>query len=435
MGRISRAGSLGERRVAITGLGVVTSLGDRVHDFWHRLVAGRSGVKLIAGFDTSVFPTRIGAEVGEACLRRVPEKWKALGRIPAYGRLAASQAIADAGLPSPRVDPGRIGVCLASGPYNYFHSELIGPCAAATDSGDSFNWDMYVEYLGEMMQPGAAERRSPGTLALELAQEQGCGGPVATPMTACASATQALGDAARWIRQGAADCVIAGAADSCLNPLALASFCLLGTLSRRNEDPTAASRPFERGRDGFVLGEGAGVLVLEELDQACKRGAQVYAEISGFGSACDAYRVTDSHPEGIGAVLAMKAALADARLDVSQVGYINAHGTSTRLNDPIETRAIREVFGKSACQLAVSSTKSMVGHLLVAAGAVEAIATVMTLHTKIIHPTINYDEPDPECDLDYVPNQARSARVDHALSNSFAFGGQCSCVALSRFKG
>jgi 3-oxoacyl-[acyl-carrier-protein] synthase II len=252
-------------------------------------------------------------------------------------------------------------------------------------------------------------------------------------MTACAAGTQALGDAARWIRSGDADVVLAGGADSELYPMGLASFCLLHALSTRNDEPERASRPFSESRDGFVLGEGAGALVLESLDHALGRGATIHAEILGFGSACDSYRVTDPHPEGVGAVLAMRRALQQAGLAPEQIDYLNAHGTSTPLNDRIETRAIKQVFGEHARRVAISSTKSMIGHLTVAAGAVEAIATICSLQRQIAHPTINLTDPDPECDLDFVPLRARTMEMTTALSSSFAFGGQCASIVLGLY--
>jgi 3-oxoacyl-[acyl-carrier-protein] synthase II len=251
-------------------------------------------------------------------------------------------------------------------------------------------------------------------------------------MTACAGGTQAIGDATRWIRTGRADVAIAGGSDSELYPMGLASFCLLGALSTRNDAPAAASRPFDAERDGFVLGEGAGVLVLEERTRALRHGATIYGELAGFGSACDAYRVTDPHPEGIGAVLAMSRALADARVGPGGIDYINAHGTSTVANDRIETLAISRLFGERAARIPISSTKSMVGHATVAAGAVEAVATVLSLTQQVIHPTINQIARDPACPLDYVPNRARAASMETALSNSFAFGGQSACLVFRR---
>jgi 3-oxoacyl-[acyl-carrier-protein] synthase II len=267
-----------------------------------------------------------------------------------------------------------------------------------------------------------------------VARQHGFAGPLLAVMTACSGGTQAIGDAARWLRAGDADVVVAGGADSEIYPMGLASFCLLGALSRRNDDPAGASRPFDAGRDGFVLGEGAGALVLEGLDHARRRGAPILAEVAGFGSACDAHRVTDPHPDGRGAELAMRRALADGGAAPEEVGYVNAHGTSTAANDRIETRALRRVFGERAGAVPVSSTKSMIGHLTVAAGAVEAIVTALTLAHGTLHPTINQSLPDPECGLDYVPNHARPAPPDLelALSNSFAFGGQCASLLLRR---
>jgi 3-oxoacyl-[acyl-carrier-protein] synthase II len=251
-------------------------------------------------------------------------------------------------------------------------------------------------------------------------------------MTACAGGTQALGDALRWIRLGRADVVLAGASDSELYPMGLLSFSLLGALSRRNDAPETASRPFDATRDGFVIGEGAGFLVLEERERALARGVKIWAEVAGFGSACDAYRVTDPHPDGTGAARAMRRALADAGVGPDDVGYVNAHGTSTPANDRVETRALKAVFGERAAQVPVSSTKSMIGHLTVAAGAVEAIATALVLDHQVVHPTANLSTPDPECDLDYVPGRARAVPVDVALSNSFAFGGQTASLVLRR---
>jgi 3-oxoacyl-[acyl-carrier-protein] synthase II len=251
-------------------------------------------------------------------------------------------------------------------------------------------------------------------------------------MTACAGGTQAIGDALRWIRDGRADIVVAGGADSEIYPMGLASFCLLGALSKRNDAPALASRPFDGGRDGFVIGEGAAMLVLEERESAVRRGARIYAEVAGFGSAADAFRVTDPHPEGVGGALAMTRAIADAGLTAAEIGYINAHGTSTIANDRIETLAIRRVFGAHAPRVPISSTKSMIGHGTVAAGALEAVVCALTLIHQQIHPTINQDLVDPDCDLDYVPNTARAARVDAALSNSFAFGGQSASLVLRR---
>jgi len=400
--------------------------------FWDRLEAGVSSVGPIRRFDVSGYPSRIAAEI-DGFRDEDPRDGiddDGAGRIEAYARAAVDAALADSALEAATPDRSRVGVLLAAGMGSYGHREVFGPSASARAGGDGFDWRAFFAAARGTIRPRAAERRTPGSIATRIAARHGLTGPVMAVMTACAAGTQALGDAARWIRRGKADAVVAGAADSELYPMGLASFCLLGALSTRCDDPSGASRPFDRGRDGFVIGEGAGALVLEEREHASRRGARIRAEIAGFGSACDAYRVTDPHPEGRGAVRAMRSALSEGGIDASRIGYINAHGTSTVANDRAETRAIRALLGSGAERVPVSSTKSMIGHLTVAAGAVEAIATVLTLERQRIHPTINLTSPDPECDLDYVPNRSRRASVEYALSNSFAFGGQCASLLL-----
>ena len=424
------------RRVVITGLGVVTPHGCDVERFWQRLVAGRSAVTAIRRFDASAFPSRMAAVVPEEEVEPpagtlAERRWRDLERNARFGLMAAAHAARDARTAA--VPAARMGVVFASGLGTYGHRELFAACAAAAGHG-AFAPLAFAERLAETMEPRAAERRTPGALAALVARQQGAGGPVQAVMTACAAGAQAIGDAARWIRCGAADLVFAGAADSEIYPMGLASFCLLRALSRRNDDPAGASRPFDSRRDGFVLGEGAAVLVLEELEHARRRGATAVAEVAGFGSACDAYRVTDPHPDGRGAELAMRRALADAGVGPEAVGYVNAHGTSTPANDRIETLALQQVLGARLAAVGVSSTKSMIGHLTVAAGAVEAAVTALTLSRGTLHPTINQEQPDPECGLDTIPNQARPAPagLEYALSNSFAFGGQCASLLLRR---
>jgi 3-oxoacyl-[acyl-carrier-protein] synthase II len=348
-----------------------------------------------------------------------------------YASAAAAAALADARV----LEPGareRMGVAIAAGLGSYDHEEVFAACATARAQRDDFDWPAFTRTLIATTKSKSAERRTPGSIPALLANHYGFGGPVLSVMTACAGGTQAIGDAARWIRTGRADVVLAGGSDSEIYPMGLASFCLLGALSKRNDTPAAASRPFDGGRDGFVLGEGAGMLVLEERDRALRRGARIHAEVAGFGSACDAHRVTDPHPDGTGAVLAMTRALADAGADPGEVGYINAHGTSTLLNDRIETLAIKRVFGCRAAAIPISSTKSMIGHATVAAGALEAVVTSLTLRHQTVHPTINHESADPLCDLDYVPNVTRPVSVELALSNSFAFGGQSATLILRR---
>lgn len=423
--------SVNQRRVVITGMGVVSAAGCETATFWQSLVAGRSAVAPIQRFDASAFPSRMAAEVNERDLPALDERWATRGRIARFAAAAADLAITDANV---KRAPAwsNAGVVIAAGMGSYTHDEVFGPAALARASGTQFNWAAFTDAVRPALAPNAAERRTPGSLPSLLAHQHGLQGPVMAVMTACAGGTQAIGDALGWIRRGRADIVVAGGSDSEIYPMGLASFCLLGALSKRNDAPELASRPFDGGRDGFVIGEGAAVLVLEERDHAVRRGARIYAEVAGFGSAADAFRVTDPHPDGIGGGLAMTRALADAGLAPPAIDYINAHGTSTVANDRIETLAIRRVFGAHAPRVPISSTKSMIGHATVAAGALEAVACALTLTHQQIHPTINQDVPDPDCDLDYVPNRARTAHVDAVLSNSFAFGGQSASLVLRR---
>lgn len=420
------------RRVVVTGLGVVAPNGRDVETFRDALESGRSAVGAIRRFSAAAFPTRIAAEIDDFAWDGYDSgKWDALDRIARFALVAASQAFADADLSG--IDPRRIGVSIAAGFGSYDHDEVFSSCVAgASPDGEGFDWAAFREQFRIAARPRPLERRTPGSVPSLVARHFGLRGPVMAVMTACAAGTQALGDAARWIRDGDADVVLAGGSDSELYPMGLASFCLLRALSKRNDEPEKASRPFSASRDGFVIGEGAGVLVLEEYDHARRRGATIHAEILGFGSAADSFRVTDPHPDGVGAMLAMRRALAQAGLEPRDIDYLNAHGTSTPLNDRIEARAIRHLFGEHAQRLAVTSTKSMIGHLTVAAGAVEAIATICSLERQLAHPTINLDDPDPECDLDFVPHRARPMLIEKALSNSFAFGGQCASLVLGR---
>jgi 3-oxoacyl-[acyl-carrier-protein] synthase II len=415
------------RRGVVTGMGVVSAGGTDLHSFWTTLASGRSCVRSIERFDASGFPTRIAAEIADFEAERladVPHDLARHGRIAAYASVAAARALEDSRLLEEPFARDRVGVLVATGLGTYDHAELFGPFLAPREELGA--------RLRASLLPDSAARRTPGSISTSLARFYGFRGPVMSVMTACAGGTQALGDALRWIRLGRADVVLAGASDSELYPMGLLSFSLLGALSRRNDAPETASRPFDATRDGFVIGEGAGFLVLEERERALARGVKIWAEVAGFGSACDAYRVTDPHPDGTGAARAMRRALADAGVGPDDVGYVNAHGTSTPANDRVETRALKAVFGERAAQVPVSSTKSMIGHLTVAAGAVEAIATALVLDHQVVHPTANLSTPDPECDLDYVPGRARAVPVDVALSNSFAFGGQTASLVLRR---
>jgi 3-oxoacyl-[acyl-carrier-protein] synthase II len=467
------------RRVVVTGMGVIAPNGNDVESFVKALEEGRSAVGPITRFDASAYPTRIAAAVPDPLIagrcslfatgqavgdeqrsataesrhpipdthstsseeraasaqrtanseQRTASPAANRDRITRFALEASIQAINRANLKD--IDPAAVGVLIAAGFGSYDHEEVFTSCAAGLRDG-GFDWSAFREQFQRTVKPRPLERRTPGSVPTFIAQHFGFGGPVMAVMTACAAGTQALGDAARWIRTGDCDVVVAGGADSELYPMGLASFCLLHALSRRNDEPQRASRPFSASRDGFVLGEGAGVLVLEELEHARSRGAAIHAEILGFGSACDSYRVTDPHPDGTGAMLAMERALKQARLAPDDVDYLNAHGTSTPLNDRIEARAIRRLFGDDG-RVAVTSTKSMIGHLTVAAGAVEAIATIAALERQIAQPTINLDDPDADCcGLDFIPHEARPMDIDVALSNSFAFGGQCASILLGR---
>ncbi len=421
------------RRVVVTGAGVIAPNGRDLHSFGAALAAGRSAVRPIRRFSAAAYPTRIAAEIDDFEWNErleAPAGWETFDRIARFACAAAAQAVADAEL-----DPSsaaRTGVSMAAGYGRYDHEEVFTSCSAAQHDG-SLDWSAFHDQFRRTVKPRPAERRTPGFVPAMIAAHFGFGGGGWGGIPAGPAAPLALGAGGGWTRRGSAQGAVAGGSDSEIYPMGVASFSMLHALSTRNDAPEKASRPFSATRDGFVIGEGAGAMVLEELEHARARGARIYAEILGFGSSCDSFRVTDPHPDGIGAVMAMHRALDQARLAPADVDYINAHGTSTPLNDRIESRAIRQLFGGHAERLAVSSTKSMIGHLTVAAGSVEAIATILAMRDGIVHPTINLDDPDPECDLDFVPCHARPARIDVALSNSFAFGGQCASIALGRY--
>jgi 3-oxoacyl-[acyl-carrier-protein] synthase II len=428
------------RRVVITGMGAITPLGHSVDELFRALVAGRSGVGPITGFDAATLPTRIAAEVREFDLGhfvRDPERWADAWVNSRFAAAASQLALEDADLLGlGGADPTRCGVYLGTGEGVQDVDAMLRVVA------DSYR-PAERALDGRAFCAGALRRYSAGreyeqelhTPSAHLADYFGLEGPNYSCLTACAAGGQAVGEAAEMVRHGEADLMLAGGAHSMIHPFGVTGFARLTALSTRNGEPERASRPFDLRRDGFVLGEGAGMVVLEELGHARRRGAPVYAELTGYGSTADAFRVTDCHPEGRGAIACMRLALADAGLSPPEVGYVNAHGTSTKINDLVETLAIKEVFGAHARRVPVSSTKSMTGHLIAAAGAVELIACVEAIRRGVVPPTINYETPDPECDLDYVPNVAREAEVRHALSNSFGFGGQNSSLVVSRFDG
>ncbi|MFO0964226.1 MAG: beta-ketoacyl-[acyl-carrier-protein] synthase family protein [Gemmataceae bacterium] len=427
------------RRVVITGMGAVTPLGHTVQELYANQLEGKSGVGPITIFDAQKFPTRFAAEVKGYDLGKYvsdPERWADCGANSRFAAGAARQALDDAGiLDNTPIDRSRFGVYLGAGEgiQDFPYLVWITSRSYQADKG-AVDTVHFAQDGIKHFHPGREYEQELHTAPAHLADYFDLQGPNYNCLTACAASSQAIGEAVELIRQGEADMMLSGGAHSMIHPFGVTGFNLLTALSTHNEEPKKASRPFDANRDGFVLGEGAGMLVLEDLDHARKRGAHIYAELTGYGSTADAFRITDSHPEGRGAIACIKGALADANLNPAAIGYINAHGTSTQVNDRVETLAIKEVFGPEAYQVPVSSSKSMLGHLIAAAGAVELITSIMVLQKGVLPPTINYEVPDPECDLDYVPNQARAKKVDHVLSNSFGFGGQNISLIVSRYK-
>ncbi len=423
------------RRVVVTGAGWVTPLGAQIEPVWKRLLAGESGVGYITLFDAGNFPTKIAAEVRNWDISDVgenPEDWKYQGRHTHFAIGAGKKAMADSGLDLARIDPTRFGVYTGSGEGQQDFDRFTQMIVAALD-GPDLDLAKFTKKGLEVLNPIAELEQEPNMPAGHLASLFNAQGPNVNCLTACAASSQAIGEATEIIRRGEADVMLSGGTHTMIHPFGVTGFCLLTALSTRNDEPTKASRPFDRERDGFVLGEGAGMVVLEALEHAKARGAKIYGEIVGYGSTADAFRITDTHPEGRGAISCIRMALADAGLD--RVDYINAHGTSTTVNDKVETLAVKQVFGEEAYRIPVSSTKSMMGHLIAAAGATELIFCLLAIRDNVLPPTINYEYPDPECDLDYVPNVARRTRCDTALSNSFGFGGQNISLIVRRFTG
>jgi 3-oxoacyl-[acyl-carrier-protein] synthase II len=396
---------------------------------WDGLQRGASGVGPTTIFDASRFPTKISAEVRGWDVSDVgedPKVWELRGRHTRFAAGAAKKAMRDSGLLDAGIDPTRLGVYLGSGEGHRifcYARMMTATLAAATDLAPSpaGEWHPTIELEQEPNMPA-------GHLAALFDAQ----GPNANCLTACAASSQAIGEAVEIIRRGEADAMLSGGTHSMIHPFGVTGFNLLTALSTNNEHPEQASRPFDRDRDGFVLGEGAAMVVLEEYEHARQRGAHIHGEVTGYGSTADAYRITDTHPEGRGATRCIQLAMEDAGLNATDIHYINAHGTSTSVNDKVETLAIKKAFGEQAYKIPVSSTKSMMGHLIAAAGATEVIVSLLAIRDGVLPPTINYETPDPECDLDYIPNQARQARCDHALSNSFGFGGQNISLIVSR---
>lgn len=410
-----------ERRVVITGLSAITPIGIGLDQTWEGLLAGRNGIARITHFDPAQHRSQMAGEIQGF----QAEDWmdgksaRRMDRVMHFGLAASKMAIADAGLDQADYDKTRAGVIIGSG---------IGGSGSIEEGCTTF-----AEKGPRGMGPFFVSKVLVNMTACVVSIEHGLKGPLTALSVACSTGANAVGDAFRVIQRGDADIMVAGASEACLTPVAYGGFCATRSMSTRNDDPEHASRPFDKGRDGFVMGEGVGLAVLEELEHAKRRGARIYAELAGYGNTADAYHFTAPEPDGDGMIRVMHAALGDAGLVPEAVGYINAHGTSTVLNDRAETLAIHRVFGDYARKLKISATKSMIGHLMAAAGAVEFVATVMCLYTGKIHPTINYEEPDPECLLDYVPNEAQEAKFDVAMSNSFGFGGGNASLVVKRY--
>ncbi len=412
---------MSERNVVVTGLGTITPIGNTAEKFWEGLIAGRNGIDTLTRFDPSRLTTRLGGEVKDFDVSKYMETKEArrTDLFVQYAMAATHQAMVDAGFDREAPPPDRIGALIGTGiggitTFETQHRTMLekGP-------------DRVSPFFIPMMIANMAS----GQISIRWNLK----GPNFTTVSACASGAHAIGEAFQAIRAGQADAMVCGGSEATMTELCFAGFCSMKAMSTRNDEPTRASRPFDAERDGFVMGEGAGVVVLEEEERARKRGARIYARVAGYGLTADAHHITAPAPDGEGAARAMRAALEDARLAPEDVGYINAHGTSTPLNDRMETAAVKHVFGEHARRLALGSTKSMTGHLLGAAGGIEFVASALALHHGILPPTINYEHPDPECDLDCVPNEARKATVHAALSNSLGFGGHNVTLAVRRF--
>jgi 3-oxoacyl-[acyl-carrier-protein] synthase II len=411
-----------KKRVVVTGVGVVSPIGNDVATFWSNLVNGVSGVNKISAFNVDDFPVQIAAEVKDFDASQYinPKEAKRMDTVTQFGIAASEQAIRDSGLPDSKIDLERVGVIVGSGIGGI--KTLERNHAILLNKGRRFISPLFIPMMIPDIIPG------------QIAINHGFMGPNYSVTSACATSSHAIGIAMRHILCGDADVIVAGGAEASITPLAVAGFTNMKALSKRNDEPQRASRPFELRRDGFVMGEGAGIIVLEELQHAVKRGANIYAELTGYGFSADAYHITAPHPEGKGAALAMEAAIRMSEIPKEDFSYINAHGTSTQFNDKFETMAIKSVFGQQAYNLNISSTKSMTGHLLGAAGAVEATILCLSLKNQIIPPTINYEEPDPDCDLCYTPNTAVEKTFTAGLSSNFGFGGHNAVIAAKIFE-
>ena len=412
------------KRVVITGMGTVNPLGNNVKDYWERIKACENGITRITRFDPSEHPSQVAGEVKDFNPGDFFDAKEArrMDRFTVYAVAAAIQAHEDAGLKNGDIDPDRIGIVLGNG---------IGGIEVLGRNFEKY-FERGIKAVHPLLAPMMIINIAPGNIAIKLNLQ----GPCHAVVTACASGTDAIGEALSWVRRGRADMMLAGGTEAALTPLGLASFTVIQAVSTKyNDRPEKASRPFDAGRDGFIMSEGSGIVVLEELEHAKKRGAKIYAELLGYGATCDANHLTAPHPQGVGAVRAMRRALDDGGLTIEDIDYVNAHGTSTPANDPVESKAITEVFGERADKIKVSSTKSMVGHLLGAAGGVEAIVTSLALKEQFYPPTRNYENPDPECSkLDFVANKGVAGPMRAAISNSFGFGGHNGVLVFKRYE-
>jgi len=410
-----------KRRIVITGLGIVSPIGIGKENYWDSLRNGRSGTGRVTFFDTSTYPCQIDAEVKNFQPENYIDKKtiRRMDRFTQFALAAADMAIRDGGLDTAKIDPERVGVIAGTG---------IGGLSTIEEEHS-----VLLERGARRVSPFLIPRLIPNIAPGEIAIRWGFRGPNYAVSSACSTSNHAIGDAVRMLRYGDADVIVAGGTEAAITPLGFAGFCAARTLSTRNDSPEKASRPFDKNRDGFVMGEGAGIVVLETLEHALSRGVPIYGELAGYGATDDAYHITAPAPDAVASIKAMQLALKDADVQPQEVQYVNAHGTSTHLNDKTETMALKAVFGEHARKLAISSTKSMTGHLLGAAGAAELIATLLCMQNKLAHPTINYETPDPECDLDYIPNKARPMDITCAISNSLGFGGHNAVLVVKKY--
>ena len=413
---------MAKRRVVVTGLGAVTPLGVGVETTFERLLRGESGIATITAFDPAAFVTRMAGECRDfKAEEQFPKvESKKLDRFTQFALVATAEALKHSGIKESKPDPTRVGVVIGSG---------IGGINEL-ESQDKVLFDRGPDRISPFFIPKMMMNAAAGQISIY----HGFEGPNFATASACASASHAIGMALKTIQYDEADVMIAGGSEATITPLAIGGFCALKAMSRRNDDPAASSRPFDRDRDGFVMGEGSAVIVLEELEHAKRRGARILAELAGFGTTADAFHITAPKEDGAGPIRAMRFALKDGGIDPSQVDYVNAHGTSTEYNDIVETKALKSVFGDHAAKLAISSSKSMIGHLLGAAGAIGAVVSTLSVARGVVHPTRNLDNPDPQCDLDYVPREAREMRVRAAICNALGFGGHNACLAFRAFE-